>query len=289
MRILVIGGTRLVGRHLVQAAQARGHEVTLFNRGTTNPGLFPDVEHLTGDRDGGLDALGVEAGRTWDAVVDTCGYVPRVVRSSARLLAQAAAHYTFISSLSVYAEDATAGQDEEGRLAALADPTVEEITDETYGGLKVLCEREVTEAFPHRALILRCGLIVGPHDYTDRFPYWVDRVARGGEVLAPDPPEYRIQVIDARDLGRWIPFLLEEGVEPWSDLPMWLPVPKYAGVLSVDASKAAGAGLRFRPIEDTIEDTLAWIRSRDPGHEWTAGLRPEREARLLHAWKVRSA
>lgn len=200
MKLLIIGGTRFLGRALVDEARAAGHEVTLFNRGRSNPALYPDVEQLHGDRDGELDVL---AGRRWDAVIDTCGYVPRVVRAAADFLAGAVEHYTFISSLSVYAEPLAANTDESGSLATTPDETVEEITGETYGPLKALCERAAMEGMGGRALLVRSGLIVGPHDGSDRFNYWPARVARGGEVLAPESPDYGVQFIDVHDLARW--------------------------------------------------------------------------------------
>ena len=206
MRLLVLGGTRFLGRHLVEAALARGHEVTLFNRGQTNPELFPGVERLTGDRDGGLDAL---RGRRWDAVVDPSGYVARVVRQSCELLAGAAGAYAFISTASVYplySED----KSEDGPLDRLADPASEDVRAD-YGALKAVCESVVTGAFGDRALIVRSGLIVGPHDPTGRFTYWAARLARGGEVLGPGAPERRVQFIDARDQVAWILDMLEAG------------------------------------------------------------------------------
>jgi 2'-hydroxyisoflavone reductase len=201
MRVLVLGGTIFLGRHIVEQLLGGGHEVTLFNRGRHNPELFSDVEKLRGDRDGDLGAL---EGRTFDAVIDTCGYVPRVVGASAELLADACGHYTFVSSLSVYAGNAVAGEDENAPLATLDDPTVEEITGETYGGLKRACERAVEEALPGKALIVRPGLIVGPHDPSDRFTYWPARIARGGDVLAAGPAEAKVEFTDVRDLARWI-------------------------------------------------------------------------------------
>ncbi len=201
MKLLILGGTVFLGRHLVEAALARGHEVTLFNRGQHNPDLFPDVEKLRGNRDGDLAVL---RGRTWDAVVDTCGYIPRIVRASAELLAGAVRHYTFISSLSVYADARQAGIDESGAVGKLEDETVEEITGETYGPLKALCEQAAERAMPGRVLNVRPGLIVGPHDPTDRFTYWPVRVSRGGDVLAPGRPGRVVQFIDVRDLAEWI-------------------------------------------------------------------------------------
>jgi 2'-hydroxyisoflavone reductase len=324
MEILVIGGTRFAGRHAVDAALAAGHHLTLFNRGQTAPGLFPGVEEIHGDRDGGLEAL---AGRRWDAVIDVCGYVPRVVEASARFLAHATEQYAFVSTLSVYADDRTPGQDESAPLGTLDDPTVEGITGETYGPLKVLCERAVHGVYGDRALILRPGLIVGPHDPTDRFTYWPWRVAAGGEVLAPAPPAYRTQFIDGRDFAAWIVrmverraagvfnavgppggvafedlletsrraarsdatftwvpevFLKERGVEAWSDLPAWLGS-ENAGFLAFDASKAVAEGLTFRPLQETVADTLAWRRAA-ADQPMKAGLSPERERDVLAAW-----
>lgn len=200
MHILILGGTAFLGRALAEAALARGHRLTLFNRGQSNPDLFPEAEKLRGDRTTDLSAL---RGKQWDVVIDTCGYVPRVVRQSAELLADSAAHYTFISTLSVYSDLSQAGIDERAPVGVLADETVEEVTGETYGPLKALCEQEVERALPGRALIIRPGLIVGPHDPTDRFTYWPHRVAEGGEVLAPGRPERGVQFIDVRDLAEW--------------------------------------------------------------------------------------
>ncbi len=206
MKLLIIGGTRFVGRHLAAAALARGHQVTLFHRGQTNSDLFPAIEHLHGDRDGDLAML---KKRRWNAVIDTCGYVPRVVRQSVEVLANAADQYVFISTISVYRDDNPMGMNEDSPLATLADETTETVTDETYGALKVMCEKTVAQAFANRALIIRPGVIVGPHDYTDRFTYWVHRVTRGGEVLAPGNPDQPVQFIDARDLGEWCVHMVE--------------------------------------------------------------------------------
>jgi 2'-hydroxyisoflavone reductase len=206
MRILVLGGTMFLGRHFVDAATSRGHEVTLFHRGRTGPDLFPHVRHIVGDRDGGL--AGLQGGR-WDAVVDTSGYLPRVVRASAELLKDAADHYTFVSSISVYADVAPLGIREDAPVAALSSPDSEDIAKD-YGALKALCEDEVRAAFGARALVVRPGLIVGPHDPSDRFTYWPARIARGGEALAPGTPDRRIQFIDARDLASFMLALVEQ-------------------------------------------------------------------------------
>jgi 2'-hydroxyisoflavone reductase len=200
MNLLILGGTVFLGRYLVEAALAHDHAVTLFNRGQHNSELFPDVEKLRGDRDGGLEVL---RGRRWDAVIDTSGYLPRVVRASAELLADAVEHYTFISSISVYPHFRSVGMDESAPVATLDDPTIEEITGESYGPLKALCEQAVEQALPGRTLNVRPGLIVGPHDYSDRFTYWVRRVAQGGELLAPAHPNWHTQIIDVRDLAEW--------------------------------------------------------------------------------------
>ena len=207
MNLLILGGTVFLGRHLAEAALARNHEVTLFNRGRNNPELFPDVERLTGDRDGDLSAL---KGRRWDAVIDTCGYIPRHVRASAELLAGAVDHYTFTSTIGVYADFAAAGIDETAALATVTDGNLEDLTAESYGPLKALCEKTVEDCMPGRTLIVRAGLLVGPYDPIERFTYWVRRVAQGGEVLAPGSPERQVQIIDTRDLSGWIIRMIED-------------------------------------------------------------------------------
>ena len=328
MKILLLGGPKFLGRYLIEAALARGHTVTLFNRGQTHPDLYPEVEKLRGNRDGDLDAL---RGRQWDTVIDTCGYAPRVVRASAGLLADGVSHYTFISSLSVYSETRQPGMDEGGPLGRLNDESVEQITGETYGPLKVLCERAVEQALPGRALHVRAGLIVGPHDSTDRFTYWPHRIARGGEALLPGRPDYGVQFVDVRDLADWVvrmseqrasgafnaagpdytltmaqlfetcrevsgsdarptwvaeEFLLEAKVAPWTEMPLWIPDsdPDSVGFSTFNCRKAIAAGLAFRPLAETVGDTLAWDATRPADHPWRAGLEPEREAELLQAW-----
>jgi 2'-hydroxyisoflavone reductase len=200
MRILILGGTVFLGRAIVEAALSRGDELTLFNRGKSNPDLFPSVENLHGDRTVELSPL---QDRKWDAVIDTCGYFPRAVRMSSELLKDSLSLYVFISYLSVYSDVSRPGMDENGPLGSLADESVEAVTGETYGPLKVLCEQAVEQVMPGRALIIRPGLIVGPHDPTDRFTYWPHRVALGGEVLAPGRPGRAVQFIDVRDLAEW--------------------------------------------------------------------------------------
>jgi 2'-hydroxyisoflavone reductase len=203
-----LGGTGFIGPHMVRYAQSRGHTVTLFNRGRTNTHLFPDVEKLIGDRDGDLTAL---EGHEWDAVIDNSGYVPRHVRDSAQLLSRTTGQYLFISTVSVYGDFATPDFDEDYPVGTLDDPTVEEVTGETYGPLKALCEQAVQEAFQDHATIVRPGYIVGPGDPSDRWTYWPVRVAHGGEMIAPGAPTDPIQIIDARDLTAWTVRLVEQG------------------------------------------------------------------------------
>ena len=338
MRLLVLGGTLFVGRHIVKAALERGHEVTLFNRGRTNADLFPQAERLQGDRDGDLSAL---EGRTWEAAFDPSGYVPRVVRASAEALAESVGHYTFVSSGSVYPYE-NGRHDERSPVEQLEEET-EDVT-KAYGALKALSERVVEQVFPGRTLILRAGLIVGNFDWTNRFGYWVRRVADGGEVLVPAPRDWTIQIVDAGDLADWAldmaergeagtfnavgperpitieelvetvkrvsgsnasftwaeeNFLLDQGLEPFDDVPLWLALgrnPELSSFYGMDNAKALRAGLSFRPLAATIADTLAWERERS-GHPVekdygaggeVAGLSSGREAEVLRAWRERA-
>jgi 2'-hydroxyisoflavone reductase len=207
VRLLVLGGTKFLGRAAVEAALARGHEVTLFNRGETNPELFPEAEKLRGDRTQGLDVL---KGREWDAVLDPSGLIPLVVRTSAQALADSAGHYLFVSSVSVYASLAEP-TDEESPVAELGDLPGDRLTEDysNYGPLKALCEQAVADVFGERQASVRPGLIVGANDPTGRFTYWPHRVARGGRVMAPAPPDAQVQFIDAKDLGVWLVDLSE--------------------------------------------------------------------------------
>ncbi len=205
MKILIIGGKKFVGKHIVENALERGYKITLFNRGKTNCDLFPEVENITGDRDGGLAVLG---DRKWDAVIDTCGYVPRIVKQSVEFLKGRAGRYVFISTVSVYKDFSVKGITEDYTVGKLKDQT-EEINNETYGPLKALCEKEVLEGFGENSLIIRPGLIVGPDDPTDRFSYWPWRVAKGGTILCPGNPDACTQIIDVRDLASWTIRMLE--------------------------------------------------------------------------------
>ncbi len=209
IKLLILGGTAFLGPAIVDAALVRGHTITLFNRGKTNPQLYPELEKLRGDRNGDLEAL---AGRQWDAVIDTSGYYPRVVKMSAELLAPNVGHYTFISSISVYRDFKTPDMIEAAPVGTIDDPTIEEITGETYGPLKALCEQAAEAAMPGRVANVRPGLIVGPRDRSDRFTYWPVRIARGGEVLCPGNGDDFIQIIDVRDLGEWLVMLSERRI-----------------------------------------------------------------------------
>jgi 2'-hydroxyisoflavone reductase len=203
--ILILGGTGFLGPHIVDAARARGHTITLFNRGKTKPGLYPDIEKLHGDRDGKLEAL---TGRKWDAVVDPSAYVPRIVKLSAELLAPHVKQYIFISTISVYKDLSIVNADESAPLNKLDDPTNEDVK-KNYGALKALSEQAAEAAMPGRVANIRPGLIIGPGDPTGRFTHWPTRMAEGGEVLAPGDGSTPTQFIDGRDLGAWIVKLVE--------------------------------------------------------------------------------
>ena len=209
MRVLILGGTKFLGRAVVDEALADGHEVTLFNRGETNPELFPDVEKLRGDRGGDLSAL---EGTDWDVVIDPSGYLPRVVRQSVELLADRVGHYVFVSSISVYGDFSEPAREDETPLIRLDDTSDESLEGDRYGGFKALCEQVVAEVFPGRSARVRAGLIVGPNDPTGRFTYWPSRIARGGEVLAPGRKGRQVQFVDVRDLGAWLLELGARGV-----------------------------------------------------------------------------
>ena len=213
LRILVLGGTGFLGPHFVEAARAKGHKLTLFNRGKTNPTRFSgeefkDIEQLQGDRKSDMKAL--EGRRKWDAVLDTSAYLPADVTHSARLLSKRVDQYLLVSTISVYAKLDTPNQDETAPVAQLADPNVTEVTGETYGGLKALCERAAQQEIPGHATVVRPGLIVGPGDTTDRFTYWPARADRGGEILGPGSASDPTQFIDVRDLAAFMLHLIEQ-------------------------------------------------------------------------------
>jgi len=324
MRILVLGGTVFLGRALTDAALARRHHVTHLNRGRSAP-ADPRVATLRAGRaSDGLAA--VLAARRWDAVIDTSGYLPQVVARSVRALA-GSGRYLFVSSISAYGDE---GYGEDAPLKPAPDPLPDAWTPETYGGLKAACEAEVSAAFADRALIVRPGLIVGPHDPTDRFTYWPARIARGGRVAAPGRPGRTVQFIDVRDLAAWMVAALEagtagtynatgpatpvsmevlletcravahgeaelawldeallaaQGVVPWKDMPLWIPEsdPHASGFMNVPIARAVNAGLAFRPLADTVADTLRWAAGERPDRPWQAGLDAQREKELLAA------
>ena len=329
LSILILGGTGFIGPHQVRYAVARGHKVTVFNRGKTNPGLFPNVEHLEGDRNGKLDAL---KGRKWDAVIDNPSTLPRWVRDAAQLLKDSAGQYLFISTISVYADNSKSDADESGALLELSDPNVETVTGETYGGLKALAEKEAEKAFPGRTTIVRPGLIVGPGDNSDRFTYWPLRIARGGEVLAPGNPTDPVQFIDARDLGEWTIRLVEQrafgtfnGTGPSSPLTMaemlygiravttadvkftWVPaefleaqkVRPWADMPVWISPAGDMAGFARRNIKRALAAGLTFRPLADTAQATLefakgkttlkAGLTPEREAEVLAAWKKKTS
>ncbi|MFI5385291.1 MAG: NAD-dependent epimerase/dehydratase family protein [Fimbriimonadales bacterium] len=327
MKLLVIGGTRFLGRHIVGCALARGHELTLFHRGNTNKGLF-DIEEILGDRDGETDYL---YGRTWDAVIDTCGYFPRVVEQSADTLADSVDLYCFISTISVYRDGQPALDESAEVIRFMKTPEKEEITAESYGGFKVLCEEAVSNICgARRTLIIRPGLIVGPHDPSDRFTYWIDRYSSDDTILVPDRCDDLVQFIDARDLAEFTVEMVERkatGIynatgpagplrlgEVWAtcrdncgghprevlvsdefiqanELKEWsdLPLLLPAGdPMDVNCAKATESGLTFRRLVETVVDTAEWHRSRGEV-VMKAGLTREREVELLEKWRLAQA
>jgi 2'-hydroxyisoflavone reductase len=319
LKLLVIGGTRFVGRHIVAEALKRNHQIAMFNRGN-NPEVFPEVEWLQGDRNRDVKSL---ENKSFDAVIDTCGYTPAQLERTTKVL-QGVKHYSFISTISVYAEPLSPFADEDAPLADLEQPTTE-VTNQTYGPLKVLCEQSIQRAFP-KALILRPGIIVGPFDPTDRFTYWVYRASKGGPMLAPGRINAPMQFIDARDLATFVldglecslkgifnvvtpanalcfGDLIEKTLEvtkakttvEWVseafietkaslDLPLWVPEANQSW-WQVSSHKALQEGLWFRPLETTIKDTLKWVRSIKD-YQSKAGLSEEQEKELLEAWRT---
>ncbi|WP_062236500.1 NAD-dependent epimerase/dehydratase family protein [Fictibacillus sp. FJAT-27399] len=328
MRILIIGGTRFVGRYITASFLQKGHQVTLFNRGS-NQELFPECQTLIGDRDSDLKPL---RGQKWDAVVDTCGYFPRQTEQMAKTLRDSVPHYTYISSVSAYKSMEKKNQTEESELGVLTDTATEEITGETYGPLKAACEEKIKQTYGESCLIIRPGLIVGPHDYSDRFTYWPARAAKGGGILAPAEPDRQVQFIDVRDLSEWIvsmvekkaagvfnavgdhyrmaevlkaclsvtksggeiiwveeSFLNEKKVDEWMELPLWISSKKSLGIQHINNDKAIASGLAFRNIQETIMDTFNWDQTRNMKPEdYKAGMSPDREKELLSEWRAKT-
>jgi len=272
MRMLFIGGTRFVGRAMVEAALGRGHQVTVLHRGGTAADQLVDAEHLLADRDQDLSVL---AGREFDATVDVCAYLPRQVESLHRALGDRGGHHVYISTMSVYADTDRPGLDEDAPLVELDDPTVDTVTDETYGGLKVLCERAARAAYgEERLTIVRPTYVVGPRDYTFRFPWWVRRIAAGGEVLAPGPPASPMQLVDARDQGAWTVRLAEEGIPgAFNGIGTGLPF-SFQDMLDATVAAVGPAGTTFTWVDGhwlseqgvTGQDLPLWNEGED---EWT--------------------
>jgi 2'-hydroxyisoflavone reductase len=288
MRILIIGGTAFVGRHIAAAALEAGHEVTLYNRGRTGADLFPEATHLTGDRDGSLSAL---SGREWDATVDVCAYVPRQVQSLAATLNGRGGRHLIISSTSVYRTPAVPGFAEDAPLAELADPETEDVTDETYGGLKVLCERAAAQLHGEaRTTVVRPTYVIGPHDRSYRVPWWVERIGRGGNVLAPGDPADPVQVIDARDMADWVVALLENSVSGVFHAVSPPPPFGFGDLLEAIAAEVAPPGTTLTWVDSEFllaagldgeilpmwpgGDPESSINAADPAAALAAGLAP---------------
>ncbi|MGP4081128.1 SDR family oxidoreductase [Pseudalkalibacillus sp. R45] len=340
MKVLILGGTRFLGKALVEEALKRGHEITLFNRGT-NKEAFPEVEQLIGNRDSDVSIL---KNRKWDVVIDTCGFSPHQIKKIGAVLGDNIEHYTYISSISAYKDWIPPHITEDYLLQPMppADKlkAVEEgkiSPYEFYGELKVLCEKEAEKRWPGRVLHIRAGLLVGPFDYTNRLPYWVQRVAQGGKVLVPGRPDRPVQLIDIKDIATWVfnmaenrkagtfnvtgpdyeltieellnnckavtnsdaefvwaeeQFILKHKVQPWTEMPLWIPEhfplegesePCRGSFFLISIEKAVNAGLSLRPLEDTIFDVDQWERTRKDT-ERKAGLSREREQELLETW-----
>lgn len=325
MRILILGGTGFIGRHLTELALANGHAVSLFNRGKSGQGLFPEAELLVGDRLGDFTAL---EGRCWDLCFDIASYFPRMTQLSSEVLAGKVGHYTLISTMALYADHSVLNNNEESPVAELEDATVEEVTSKTYGGLKALCEKVVHDYFSDKALIARPGVIAGRYDTTDRFTYWVNRIAEGGDVLVPECWDQPTQYIDAVDLMEWLlgkaeigltgtynltgdllpfgkmleaineefggkanfvranrDFLIAHLEKPRNDMPQYMPFEDWRGFLHIDSAKAKKEGLRFRSIKETIQDIYEWQKTLSPSHRWIAGIDREKEEELIALWK----
>ena len=314
MKLLIIGGSVFVGRHMVEAALAQGHQVTVFNRGTHAADLPIGVEHVRGDRDVDMSAL---LGRRFDSVIDCCAYTPEQITRAAAVLQHQVDHYVLISTISVYKSFPSGKPYDE--TAPVGD-------GDDYGGRKARAEAALAVAFPGRAVCVRPGLIAGPYDPTGRLTYWPVRVAKGGTVLAPGRPERPVQWIDARDLAawcvalaerkttgvfnalgttdtmekfldacrmacnpqtefRWMPDaqLLAADVAPWTGMPLWLPESdeNFAGMLLASSERAQAAGLIARPWQDTLRDTLNWAREAGDMALGSAGISMAQESKLL--------
>ncbi len=335
LNILILGGTRFLGPHTVQAALDRGHKMTLFNRGKSGPDMFPGCKQLIGDRYEDMSAL---KNGEWDAVIDTFAYVPHVIEETIKILKGNVGQYVLISSVSAYKDYKKVGLDETYPVATISDEEIakakthRDITGENYGALKALCEQKAEEMMPGQVANIRPGLIVGPLDPSDRFTYWPVRVDRGGEVLCPVSPKELTQIIHAGDLGEFIikciedktngifnaiskpiemgkvlqackrvsksdakftwvdlEFLNEHEVAGWSELPAWAPAEgDHLAFSQVSVEKAFSAGLKMRPLEQTVKETLEWFK-KEPAErqaQLRAGIDPEKEKKVLAAWHL---
>ncbi|MFH0947358.1 MAG: epimerase [Planctomycetota bacterium] len=340
-RVLVLGGTNFLGPAVVDAALERGFEVTLFNRGKSNPHLYPDLEKLVGDRDtGDLDAL---AEGEWDLVVDTSCYLPSHAEEAAAMVGDRIGQYVMISTCSVYADGDQYLVDENAPLGEISDEDVSKVQKigdvyrvgggRFYGPLKALSEQALEDLLPGRVTVLRPGVIAGRNDPSDRLPYWVVRTTQGGEILVPDAPDLGVQFTDVRDLGLFSiefgeqqksgifnsigfdgkvtlqelvhgckivlgancsftyvseEFLLENQVQPFTELPFWLPPPLSHRFCN---KQGLAAGMKFRPIAETIQETADWhFETRGKEYEWKVyGMKPAREADLLAKWHAKEA
>jgi 2'-hydroxyisoflavone reductase len=328
MKILILGGTVFLGHHLVEASLRRGHTVSIFTRGQHDVTFSGEVERLVGDRLGDVSALG---GGRWDAAIDCSGYVPQAVKATATLLAGAVAHYTFISSASVYDQENQPGPHAEDAPVVALSPDIDAdtlvaSTPETYGALKVLCEQAAHQAMPGRVLVVRPGAIVGPEDVKDRLTFWVRRIAHGGPVLLPGTPADRIAFTDGRDLADWViarcearttgtfnvaglqttmqalfdacrtasssnatpvwvdeAFIKQQGIAPWTELPLWGPTAVAQSIATAD-EQARAQGMTYRPLAQTVHDTLDWDTSRTGSPALRAGLSAQHEAEHLVAF-----
>lgn len=317
MKILVLGGTRFVGRHIVEGLHASSHLVSVFTRGKSPDELPPEIERIHGDRNNGAAGLDMLVGHSWDACIDVSGYTPRQVRASAELLWGKVGRYVFVSTVSVYAELSRVPVDEHDPLLPEAAEDVTGVTNETYGPLKVTCERIVSDLYGDRCTILRPQIVAGPWDPTARHTYWVQRAMQEGPMLAPGDGEDPVQVVDARDIARFAGRVVDGGISGTFNMGgprmtwrafvallgqadvVWVPsevidasgltgaqvplfVPRgsgYAGVMDVSHARAEAAGFTTTDPSTTIADTRAWLRT----HPFTAALTPDLERRAIAA------
>ncbi|HSC09127.1 MAG TPA: NAD-dependent epimerase/dehydratase family protein [Steroidobacteraceae bacterium] len=328
LNLLILGGTGFLGPHQVEHALARGHRITLFNRGRSGPGLYGDrVEVLIGNRDRRIDQglTALEGARRWDAVIDNSGYLPRHVRDSATLLKDRVGRYLYVSTVAVYDPSGGAVIDESSPLRSLPDPSLEEMSWANYGPQKAECDRVVRAMFGERATIVRPTYIVGPGDDTDRFTYWVERAAQGGDLLGPPEPEKELQWVDVRDLCPWIVSLAERNVagvftaagpatpmsweqtlktlaigsaqaakfhwataEVLEDLKIELPLVTPGRPSRHFANEASRkAGLDYRPLPDTAKATLEWWRAQPEARRVQPEGWPSREHELQAIARVK--